>query len=92
MLVISKNDISHDNLDKEDLEFLKGLDDSMVVEILDGDESIQHSLGEAWELHKLASFEPGDRLVSSYINESDIPFQFEKKQSFYSGEFIYVCI
>ena len=92
MLVISKNDILLDNLDSEDLALLENTQDNAVIEILKGDESTQYELGEVWEPQDLASFEPGDRLLSSYVNESEIPFRFEKRKGYYAGEFIYECI
>lgn len=91
-LVIHKNNIAFDNLDSEDLELLESADDNAVIEILDGDESLQRSLGEVWSLADLATFEAGDRLVSSYVDESEIPFAFEKKSGYYAGEFIYECV
>jgi hypothetical protein len=91
MLVVSKNDILLENLDSEDLALLEKTEDSAVIEILKGDESAQYSLGEVWELKDLASFEPGDRLLSSYVDESEIPFKFEKRKGYYAGEFIYEC-
>jgi hypothetical protein len=92
MLVVSKNNIILDNLDAEDLALLEKTQGSAVIEILEGDESMQYSLGEVWELKDLASFEPGDRFLSSYVDEGEIPFKFEKRKGYYTGEFIYECI
>lgn len=92
MLVISKNDIILDNLDIEDLALLEKTQDSTVIEILEGDESAQYSLGEVWELQDLSSFKPGDKLLSSYVEESEIPFRFEKRKGYYAGEYVYECI
>lgn len=92
MLVMSKNDIAFDNLDAEDLEQLEKAKDDAVIEILEGDESIQRVLGEIWGVEDLKTFEPGDRLVTSYLDEASIPFSYQKKKGYYSGEFIYECI
>lgn len=92
ILAATKNDIILDNLDVEDLALLENCSDNVVIEILKGDESAQYSLGDVWELEDLASFEPGDRLLSSYVDESAIPFKFEKRKGYYAGEHIYECV
>lgn len=91
-LVMTKNDIVLDSLDAEDLQILENADDYDCFEILEGDESLQYRLGEKWKLADLKTFEPGDRLVSSYIDSSEIPFPFHRERGYFTNEFIYKCL
>ena len=91
-LVKTKNDIAFDDLDGEDLKIVENADDYDCFEILDGDESTQRTLGEKWKLSDLKSFEAGDRLVSSYVDPTEIPFPFRRKKGYFGNEFIYECI
>ncbi len=89
---MTKNNVILDRLDEEDLKYLEKLDDYNVVQILDGDESMQFALGEAWTLDELQTFEPGDKLLSSYVDESKIPFPYRKYPAHYKGEWFYECM
>ncbi len=92
MIVISRNDVVADNLDSESLNFLMALGDEAIVEIAEGDESTTYRLGCSGTIANLDFFESGDRLISSYIEESGIPFKYIRKEGRRPGEFIYECI
>lgn len=99
MLIIHKNCIAYDHLDPEDLQQIqnpaKSHDDERCwYEILDGDESIQRSLGESYTWQEILEGDyssKSDVIIAPSILQSDVLESLQKlgfhlQESYYSGE------